>query len=118
MERCVSFHRFGVWFCLSLGLFAGICGAMQAAVLPSARPLSAQVVVAPSVPAETQSSPAAAPQKAKSAEYVLSRDRYEKAVTYSRASYTMYFVSVGLDVLALVLFLPLGMAAKFRDWAE
>jgi STE24 endopeptidase len=118
MERCVSFHRFGAWFCLGLCLAAGICGATQAAALPSAQPLSAQVVVAPSAPAETQSSPTAGSRQPKSAEYVLSRDRYEKAVTYSRASYTMYFVSVGLNVLALVVFLRLGMAAKYRDWAE
>jgi STE24 endopeptidase len=118
MERCVSFHRFGAWFCLSLGLSAGICGAVQAVALPSAQPLSVQVVGAPSVPAEKQSSPTSASQQPKNAEYVLSRDRYEKAVTYSRASYTMYFVSVGLNVLALVVFLRLGMAAKYRDWAE
>ena len=117
MERCVSFHRFVVRFCLTLCLAAGICGAAQAAVLPSVRSLSAQVVV-PSVPAETQSSPSATSQQPKSAQYVLSHDRYEKAITYSRASYTMYFVSVGLNVLALVVFLRLGMAAKYRDWSE
>jgi Zn-dependent protease with chaperone function len=49
---------------------------------------------------------------------VLSSDRYEKAVTYSRAAYTMYFVSVGLNILALVILLRLGIAAKFRDCAE
>jgi Zn-dependent protease with chaperone function len=118
MERCASFHRFGVWFCLSLCLSAGICGVLQAAALASAQPLSAQAVAAPSVRSETQSSPTAAPQQQKSGEYVLSRDRYEKAVAYSRASYTMYFASVALNVLALVVFLRLGMAAKYRDWAE
>ena len=118
MERCVSVHRFGVRFCLSLCLSAGICGVMQAAALASAQPLSAQAVAAPSVRSETQSSPTAAPQQPKSGEYVLSRDRYEKAVAYSRASYTMYFASVALNVLALVVFLRLGMAAKYRDWAE
>jgi|SRR5580704_5844409 len=117
MERCVPFHRFGAWFCLSLCLSAGISGAAQASVLPSAQPLSAQVVVPP-VPPETQSSPTTASLQPKNAQYVLSHDRYEKAVTYSRASYTMYFVSVGLNVLALVVFLRLGMAAKYRDWAE
>jgi len=115
MERCASFHRFGVRFCLSLCLSAGICGAARAAVLASAQPLSAQ---AASVPSRTQSSPTAAPQQPKSGEYVLSRDRHEKAVAYSRASYTMYFASVGLNVLALIVFLRLGMAAKYRDWAE
>jgi STE24 endopeptidase len=118
MERCVSVHRFGVRFCLSLCLSAGICGAAQAAALASAQQLSAQAVLAPSVPSGTQSSPTAAPQQPKSGEYVLSRDRYEKAVAYSRASYTMYFASVGLNVLALVFFLRLGLAAKYRDWAE
>jgi STE24 endopeptidase len=118
MERCVSVHRFGVRFCLSLCLSAGICGAAQAAALASAQQLSAQAVLAPSVPSGTQSSPTAAPQQPKSGEYVLSRDRYEKAVAYSRASYTMYFASVGLNVLALAFFLRLGLAAKYRDWAE
>ena len=111
MERCASFHRFGVWFCLILCLSAGICGAARAVVL-------AQAVAAPSVPSGTQSSPTAAAQQPKSGEYVLARDRYEKAVAYSRASYTMYFVSVGLNVLAIMVFLRLGMAAKYRDWAE
>jgi STE24 endopeptidase len=118
MERCVSFHRFGLRFCLSLCLSAGICEATRAAVWASALPFSAQSVAAPSVRPETQSSPTAAAKQPKSGEYVLSHDRYEKAVTYSRASYTMYFVSVGLNVLALVVFLRLGMAAKYRDWAE
>ncbi len=118
MERCFCFHRFGVVFYLALCVSACICGSMQAAVTASAQPLSAQTAAATSFRPETQSSSPAAPQKAKNGEYVLSRDRYEKAVTYSRASYLMYFVSVGLDVLALVVFLRLGMAAKYRDWAE
>ena len=118
MGRCVSFHRFSLRFCLSLCLSAGICGATRAAALASALPRLAQAAAAPSIPSGTQSSPTVTPQQPKSRGYVLSHDRYEKAVTYSRASYTMYFVSVGLNVLALVVFLRLGMAAKYRDWAE
>jgi|HubBroStandDraft_3_1064219.scaffolds.fasta_scaffold83567_1 STE24 endopeptidase len=119
MERWICFHRFGVLLCISLFLCAGICGRMRAAPLPGAQPFSRQTLPATSVPSEPQSSPTpAAAQQPKSAEYVLSRDRYEKAVAYSRASYTMYFVSVGLDVLALLILLRLGIAAKFRDWAE
>jgi STE24 endopeptidase len=118
MERCVCFHRFGVLLCLSLSLPIGICGGTRAAVLADALPFSLQILPAPSVPPETRSAPPAAPQQPKSGEYVLSSERYEKAVTYSRAAYTMYFVSVGLNVLALVMLLRLGMAAKFRDWAE
>ena len=118
MERCFCFHRFGVVFCLAVCLSACICGSMQSAVTASAQPLSAQTAAATSFRSETQSTSPSAPQKTKNGEYVLSRDRYEKAVAYSRASYLMYFVSVGLDVLALVIFLRMGMAAKYRDWAE
>ncbi len=118
MERCFYFHRFGAALCLVLCLSACICGSMQAAVTASAQALSAQAAATTSFHPETQSTSPAVPQKEKNGEYVLSRARYEKAVTYSRASYLMYFVSVGLDVLALVVFLRLGMAAKYRDWAE
>ena len=51
-------------------------------------------------------------------QYTLSRERYEKAVSYSRAGYTLYFVSYFLGALALLLLLRLGIAAKFRDIAE
>jgi STE24 endopeptidase len=118
MERCFCFHRFGAVLCLALCLPAGICGSMQASVAPSVRPPPTQALPTPAVPSGTQTgqSPGLPPTKA--AEYKLSRERYEKAVAYSRASYTLYFVSVGLNILALVVFLQLGMAAKYRDWAE
>lgn len=50
--------------------------------------------------------------------YTLSHERYEKAVAYSRAEYTLYFVSVLLSLLVLILILRLGVAAKLRDFAE
>src|SRR5208282_5968599 len=115
MERCVSVHRFGVLLCLSLFLTAGICGRTQASLFASAKSFSAQMLSAAS---KTKSAPATAQQRAKGGEYVLSHDRYEKAVSYSRAAYVMYFVSVGLNVLALLIILRLGIAAKFRDLAE
>ncbi|HXC87853.1 MAG TPA: M48 family metallopeptidase [Candidatus Cybelea sp.] len=118
MERCVCFHRFGVLLCLSLSLSTGISGGTRAAVSANAQLLSAQTLPAPSAPTETRSAPPAVPEPPKGGEYVLSSDRYEKAVTYSRAAYTMYFVSVGLNILALVILLRLGIAAKFRDCAE
>jgi STE24 endopeptidase len=118
MERCVSFHRFAVSFCLALCLSAGIGGSVRAAAFRSAQPPSTQVLPSPAVPPAVQSAPAVAPQPTKGGEYALSPERYEKAVSYSRASYTMYFLSVGLNVLALVVFLRLGIAARFRDWAE
>ncbi len=118
MERCICFHRFGVLFCLSLSLSTGICGRTRATVLANAQPFSAQTSPTPSAPSEKRSAPPTKPQQPKSGEYVLSSDRYEKAITYSRAAYTMYFVSVALNILALVILLRLGIAAKFRDWAE
>jgi STE24 endopeptidase len=51
-------------------------------------------------------------------QYRLSHERYEKAVSYSRAGYTLYFVSYFLSVVALLLILRLGLAAKFRDLSE
>jgi Zn-dependent protease with chaperone function len=51
-------------------------------------------------------------------QYRLSHERYEKAVSYSRAGYTLYFISYFLSALALLLILRLGLAAKFRDFAE
>ena len=46
------------------------------------------------------------------------RERYEKAVSYSRAGYTLYFISYFLSAVVLLLILRLGIAAKFRDIAE
>ena len=51
-------------------------------------------------------------------QYRLSHERYEKAVSYSRASYTLYFVSYFLGALTLLLIVRLGLAAKFRDLSE
>jgi len=113
MERCIRFHRFGVVFCLSLLLSAGICGRTQGSFPTVAKSFSYQTAAPEAHPAPTEPQ-----QRRKGGEYVLSHDRYEKAVSYSRASYTMYFVSVALNVLALLIILRVGIAAKFRDWAE
>jgi STE24 endopeptidase len=118
MERCVSFHRFAALFPLALCLSAGFCGSVHAAAFVRAQPPYAEASPSPAVPSLTQSAPSAAQEPAKKGAYTLSHERYEKAVSYSRASYTMYFVSVGLNVLALAVFLRLGIAARFRDWAE
>jgi STE24 endopeptidase len=59
-----------------------------------------------------------APSHGKTEQYTLSEDRYEKAVAYNRAGYTLYFVAYFLSFLVLILLLKLGWAAKFRDFAE
>lgn len=58
------------------------------------------------------------PQHGKTEQYTLSEDRYEKAVAYSRAGYTLYFLSYLVSITVLLLLLRLGVAARFRDFAE
>lgn len=58
------------------------------------------------------------PTQAETDQYRLSRERYQKAVSYSRAGYFLYFVSYFLSVAVLLLILRLGIAAKFRNIAE
>ncbi len=118
MERCVCFHRFCVLVCLSLYMSAVVCVEARPAEMATEKPLPAQALPAPPVPTETRSAQSATPRQIKTEGYKLSQHRYEKAVSYSRASYTLYFVSVALSLLALVILLQLGIAARFRDWAE
>jgi STE24 endopeptidase len=79
----------------------------------------------PGQPTPTQSAVPGAPEKPQPApstprteQYTLSQDRYQKAVAYSRAEYVLWFVSHGVSVLVLVLFLRLGISARLRDFAE
>ena len=58
------------------------------------------------------------PQRGRTEQYTLSEDRYEKAVAYSRAGYTLYFVSYFVSIAVLLLLLRMGAAARFRDFAE
>lgn len=50
--------------------------------------------------------------------YTLSHERYEKAVAYSRAGYTLYFLSVFLGFAVLILALRFGFVARIRDFAQ
>jgi STE24 endopeptidase len=58
------------------------------------------------------------PTQAETDQYRLSRERYQKAVSYSRAGYFLYFISYFVSVAVLLLILRLGVAARFRDIAE
>ena len=118
MGRCLASHRFVLFF------FACMCVAGVSRA--SAKPVIQAAHEAPSTQASPQpnSSPQALPsesqtrEQTKTEQYTLSHDRYEKAVAYSRAGYTLYFVSYFLGVVFLLLILRLGVAAKFRDIAE
>ncbi|MGH9743084.1 MAG: hypothetical protein ACRD51_12135, partial [Candidatus Acidiferrum sp.] len=101
-------HRFCVWLGLSLCLTAGVCGSIHAAAPAGEQPVPAQALPSPPVPTETRSAQSPTPRQTPKEGYTLSQDRYEKAVTYSRASYELYFVSVALSIFALVLLLKFG----------
>ena len=81
---------------------------------PMTRQSSAQL------PPSTQIPPlvASTPDQAKTEQYTLSHEKYEKAVAYSRAGYALYFLSYILGATFLFLILRLGIAARLRDIAE
>lgn len=67
--------------------------------------------------AEPPTNPPVSQAKTDTERYTLSHERYEKAVAYSRAGYTLYFLSAFLDIGLLLLALYTGFAAKVRDLA-
>ena len=98
---------------LLIALALGCSGA--SAQTPSGGSPHPQMATAP---AANQSEPSSTPEQADVDRYTLSHERYEKAIAYAKAEYTLYFVSVFYAVLILVLILRLGIAAKFRDLAQ
>ena len=113
MGRCGCTHRFR-WILLLLLCVAAPC-------LPAQSGASAKPVAQTSQPnpgSSNSSSPSNSNTQAQTDQYTLSHERYEKAVSYSRAGYTLYFISYFIGTLVLWLLLRLGVAAKFRDMAE
>jgi STE24 endopeptidase len=117
------------------GLVLGVavfCGAALASFVAADGPALISVAAkasdaqtAPQRPSPTQTpvpglpkSERVEPQRGKTEQYTLSEDRYEKAVAYSRAAYTLYFVSYFVSFAVLFLLLRLGVAARFREFAE
>jgi len=118
MGRGASILIFFFVVCVSLGFSQVSLAAAPQLTRTEPKPASAE----PSSPEKTaQEGPAPQSQtseQTKTEQYTLSQERYEKAVAYSRADYTLYFVSYFLVGLFLFLLLRLGVAAKFRDIAE
>ena len=118
MRRWISFPRF------ALIVFACLFFAMPprgfAAPLPSAYAQEPGAQTSSPQSGSSQSSPSESKttEQSKTEQYTLSHERQAKAVAYSRAGYTLYFVSYFLGGLFLFLMLRLGWAAKFRDIAE
>src|SRR6202158_3289510 len=118
MGRWVSLHRFVLVLSACLCLAVAARGSMDPA--PSAHPETPAVQPSPQQAGSSQTSPSESktPERIKTEQYTLSHERQAKAVAYSRAGYTRYFVSYFLGGLFLFLILRLGWAAKFRDIAE
>jgi Zn-dependent protease with chaperone function len=118
MGRWVSFHRFALILCAGLLLATALRG--FAGPLPSAYPQEpgAQASLPQNSSAQSSTSESKTTEQTKTEQYTLSHERQAKAVAYSQAGYTLYFVSYFLGGLLLFLMLRLGWAAKFRDIAE
>src|SRR5229473_1045103 len=113
MGRWVSLRRFALVLCASLCFAIASGGSVDPA--PSAHP---QTPAAQAGTSQTAPSESKAQEQTKTEQYTLSHERQEKAIAYSRAGYTLYFVSYFFGGLFLFLILRLGLAAKFRDVAE
>ena len=118
MGRWASFHRFVIIFCA--GLFFVMAPRGAADPLPSASPEKPAAQVSPQQSGASQDAPSETKttEQTKTEQFTLSHERQAKAVAYSQAGYTLYFVSYFLGGLFLFLILRLGWAAKFRDVAE
>ncbi|HWZ99770.1 MAG TPA: M48 family metallopeptidase [Candidatus Dormibacteraeota bacterium] len=112
-----------VLLCCVLSLLAGKAEAVDKGTHHKCR----EVLVAqekPTVDPPTTKSPEPAwnppvtEAKSETEQYTLSHERYEKAVAYSRAGYTLYFIWIALGIAIVWLFLRLGIATKMRDFAE
>src|SRR6266478_635574 len=95
MGRRVSLRRFALVLCASLCFAIASGGCVDPA--PSAHPQTPEAQAGTSQTAPSESK---AQEQTKTEQYTLSHERQEKAIAYSRAGYTLYFVSYFLDPAA------------------
>jgi len=92
------------------------------AALASPYPLLAQETRTVRTPPPQQIEPPANAQDTSATNdvnrYTLSHDRYEKAVAYSRAGYSLYFLSALVGFVVLILALRFSFVARIRDFAQ
>ena len=118
MGRWAFRHCFAlmVWACVCLWPasrgFAELAPSAQVET-PTAQASRQQAAAAQSLSAESKTT-----ERAKTEQFTLSYERRAKAVAYSRAGYTLYFLYYFLGGLFLFLMLRLGWATKFREIAE
>jgi STE24 endopeptidase len=110
--------RFALIFCASLLLALASQGSARPLPLARAETPPGQASLQQAGSSQGSISQTKTPEQTRTEQYTLSHDRQLKAVAYSRAGYTLYFVSYFVSGLFLFLILRLGWAAKFRDFAE
>jgi STE24 endopeptidase len=116
MGWCSTIRRFALILCIFLCTAAWTRGVPQTPPAKGAPPATPS---AERVQDQRDETPLAVPgNQQKTENYTLSQDRYQKAIAYSRAGYTLYFVMSFFDILVMILVLNLGVAARFRDFAE
>jgi len=119
MERWAYLHRFALILCASLFFAAASLASAGPEALAQREIRPAQATLPPSASTPQSVAPTSkTAEQTRTEQYTLSHERQAKAVAYSRAGYTLYFVSYFLGGLLLYLMLRLGWAAKFRDIAE
>ena len=118
MRRWSFYHRFALLFCTLILFFAPQRGLANSQTASPTQDNTTQASPPQSVSSEIQPPPPTTTEQTRTEQYTLSHERYEKAVAYSRAEYTLYFVSYILGGLFLFLILRLGIAARLRDMAE
>jgi STE24 endopeptidase len=111
-------HRLFLLWCLGASFLSGISASGAANLRKNPEILTAQAWPEHPAPTQPQAPGSASSARPKTQEYKLSQERYEKAVAYSRAGYTLYFFSYFLGALVLFLFLQTGAVARIRDFAE
>jgi STE24 endopeptidase len=78
--------------------------------------LSLSLAAQPSQPPPPAASPSS--PKEPSHEYSLPPDKLKQAIEYSRAGYWLHFGGAIYGIAVLLVVLQLGLAARFRDWAQ
>lgn len=69
-------------------------------------------------PQVTEERPGATTDQQPVKSYSLSPEKYEKAISYSRAQYRLHFIGTAYSLLILLFILSRRFAPAFRDWAE
>jgi len=114
-------HEFHLQRRLWIAWFLGFCMATAIAVSPlrvsaQGSGTSAAPAAVSSQPSQSQSAPAE-DKRPPTNQFRLSKERYDKAVAYSRAGYILHFVSTAWGILVTVALLGCRVVAKVRDSA-